>query len=176
MKTGAGSETEADDADEELGTADSDAGSDADKPASGVSVVQFTVAEGRDDAERLVSKLFKDSLIADAHIQTEQARSYMHFKKEATQDNLAKVRLVTLDERMPELLNTIEKLHPVKGRDMGNDVIATALTGGSDEYIAWVQDQCSKASLKKQAEIVEIPSLNDVDGLVQLGEQKTKTS
>ena len=125
-----------------------------------------------------MSKLFKDSLIADAHISTQQERFFMSYKKEATEDNLAKVRLVTLDERLPELLNTIERLHPVKGRDMGNDVIATALTGGSEEYIEWVKDQCSKASTKKhkEPELTEIPALDDPNALLALGESKTKTS
>ena len=64
----------------------------------------------------------------------------MNYHKEQDEDNLAKVRLVTLDERLPELLNAIEKLHPVKGRNLGNDVIATAMTSGSDEYIDWVKE------------------------------------
>lgn len=90
---------------------------------------------------------------------------------------MAKVRLVTLDERLPQLLNTIERLHPVKGRDMGNDVIATSLTGGSDEYIEWVREQCSKASTKKhhEQELTEIPPLDDPNALVALGESKTKS-
>ena len=112
-----------------------------------------------------MQKLFEDSLIADAHIQNQQERFYMKYRKEATQDNLAKVRLVTMDERLPQLMHAIQKLHPVKGRDMGNDVIATALTSGSTEYIAWVKEQCSKASQSKR-EITEIPSLDDPDGLL----------
>jgi hypothetical protein len=86
---GAATDAEIAEIDQELGVKASDANTiknanitkgNAAAGASGISLVHFTV-ETRDQAESLVSKLFKELLIADAQIYDNNSkRIYMKFK------------------------------------------------------------------------------------------------
>jgi len=132
-KFGGGSESEAELADEELGI-DSEKEDDAsatttqsaaeEKPekassgskksaaagkGSGASVVQFTM-KGKDQAESLVSKLFKNLLVADSQIQENNfERLYMNYKKETEENDVVKVRVITSDDRVPGLIRFVQK-------------------------------------------------------------------
>jgi uncharacterized protein involved in tolerance to divalent cations len=146
---------------------------------NGVSVVQFTVVNGRERAEDLVKKLFAKILIADATITAHQERFFMRNKKrEMVEDGLYKVRVVTTDERMDELVREIDNLVEKKYDDISADITATHLTSGSPDYINWVKESVSdEAKLEKEEETspsppsphaLEDPVPNDPDALSQL--------
>ena len=61
-----GSDTEKDEIDKEFGSADATPKKASGTP-TGVSLVTFTV-ENRDSADVLLEKIFKNNLIADAHV------------------------------------------------------------------------------------------------------------
>jgi len=149
IKTGAGSETENELADEELGIdekadkKDEDKGEDSGKSrkiiGAGASVVQFTL-EKKEAAELLVSKMFKQLLIADSQIQSNNfERMFMNYKKETTENDVTKIRVVTSDDRVPALIRFIQKNDPNEQHKEALDIIATRLIGGSKEYIKWVK-------------------------------------
>lgn len=146
LKTGGGTDIEGELADEELGIDEKD----DKKPAApsrkikgnGASVVQFTV-DAKDAAELLVSKMFKNLLIADSQITNNNfQRMYMNFKKMTTDTDAVKVRVITADDRVPALIRFIQKHDPNdEHKELSPDIIATRLIGGSKEYIKWVKDQ-----------------------------------
>jgi|TARA_B110000305_G_C19267304_1_gene552595 hypothetical protein len=122
---GGGSEVEAELADEELGIdtekeeAKEESSAAEEKPAkkssggaskgSGASVVQFTM-KGKDQAESLVSKMFKNLLVADSQIQENNfERLYMNYKKETEENDVVKVRVITSDDRVPGLIRFVQK-------------------------------------------------------------------
>lgn len=156
-KVGGGSEVEGELADEELGIDSEEedkkeapsAAAETEKPAkkaagkgTGASVVQFTM-KGKDQAESLVSKMFKNLLIADSQIQENNfERLYMNYKKETEENDVVKVRVITSDDRVPGLIRFVQKNNPnEESKEMSDDVIATRLVGGSKEYISWVKEQ-----------------------------------
>lgn len=155
---GGGSEVEAELADEELGIdtekeekEDKEAPAAEEKPAkkssggaskgSGASVVQFTM-KGKDQAESLVSKMFKNLLVADSQIQENNfERLFMNYKKETEENDVVKVRVITSDDRVPGLIRFVQKNSlSDETQEMSDDIIATRLVGGSKEYINWVKE------------------------------------
>lgn len=139
----------------------------------GVSVVQFTVTNGRERAEDLIKKLFAKVLIADATITAKQERFFMHnARQEMIEEGLFRVRVVTTDERMSDLIQEIDFLVDKKYQDMQADIVATHLTSGSPDYIKWVKESVSdEAKLAKDEETspmsanIDDPVPNDPDAL-----------
>lgn len=127
--------------------------------------MQFSVINGRERAEDLVKKLFAKILIADATITAHQERFFMRNKRaEEIEENLFRVRVVTTDARMPELINELDVLVEKKHDDMQADIVATHLTGGSPDYITWVKDSVSdEAKREKDAETSADPVANIPD-------------
>ena len=79
---------------------------------TGISMVQFT-AERKDDAEKLIEKLFLEHLIADAEvIDNNYERIFMKYRKEVLEDNLVKLKFVTTDAKVPRLMRYIKKENP----------------------------------------------------------------
>jgi hypothetical protein len=66
----------------------------------------------------------------------------MKFKSQSEQDATVKIRMVTADNRVPDLIKFILKNNPNDhNKDVVPDIIATHFNQGSKEYIKWVQDQ-----------------------------------
>jgi uncharacterized protein involved in tolerance to divalent cations len=119
---------------------------------TGISMVQFT-AERKDDAEKLIDKLFLEHLIADAEvIDNSYERIRMKYRKEILEDNLVKLKFVTTDAKVPRLMRYVSKENPNdRNPDMAPDLIATKLTSGSEEYIKWVKSQVTEKKKADQA-------------------------
>lgn len=98
--------------------------------------------KGKDQAESLVSKLFKNLLVADSQIQENNfERLYMNYKKETEENDVVKVRVITSDDRVPGLIRFVQKNSLTdETQEMSDDIIATRLVGGSKEYINWVKE------------------------------------
>jgi len=74
---------------------------------TGVSVLQLT-APSRDRAERIITKMFKKQLIADAQVFENNERMYMKLKKEFDDEGMAKMRLVTTDDKLKEAIAFVQ--------------------------------------------------------------------
>lgn len=98
--------------------------------------------KGKDQAESLVSKMFKNLLVADSQIQENNfERLYMNYKKETEENDVVKVRVITSDDRVPGLIRFVQKNSLTDdSQEMSDDIIATRLVGGSKEYINWVKE------------------------------------
>lgn len=98
--------------------------------------------KGKDQAESLVSKMFKNLLVADSQIQENNfERLYMNYKKETEENDVVKVRVITSDDRVPGLIRFVQKNSlSDESQEMSDDIIATRLVGGSKEYINWVKE------------------------------------
>ena len=108
-------------------------------------MVQFT-AERKDDAEKLIDKLFLEHLIADAEvIDNSYERIFMKFRKQVLEDNLVKLKFVTTDAKVPRLMRFIKKENPnERNPEQAPDIFATKLSSGSEEYIKWVKTQVTE--------------------------------
>lgn len=113
---------------------------------SGVSVVTFSVPTS-EDADMLVSKLFKDQLIADVQISTSNTRRmFMRYKKMVETDKLVKLRLVTADGRVPALIRYLIQNNPNgSGDEVVPSIVAQKMNSGSPEYTSWVKNQTKQA-------------------------------
>jgi uncharacterized protein involved in tolerance to divalent cations len=114
-------------------------------------MVSFS-AERKDDAEKLIDKLFSEHLIADAEvIDNSYERIYMRYRKEVLDDNLVKLKFVTTDAKVPRLMRFISKENPnERNPDQAPDILASKLSSGSDEYIKWVKTQVTEKKSKDQ--------------------------
>lgn len=91
---------------------------------TGVSTVSFTLTK-QDDAERLVEKLFKTSLIADAQILSNSyERFYMKYKREASDDKLVKVKLITADNKVASLIQYVKENNLSINKDIPTDILS----------------------------------------------------
>ncbi len=65
----------------------------------------------------------------------------MNYKKERSQDNIVKLHLVTADSKLPALISFLKKENP-NSENVGvpDDIIATQMNGGSQEYVTWVKE------------------------------------
>ena len=174
---GSGTDIEADMAADELGIKQGDAGNATEgaaaaggnssaaangtagaKPGSGVSVVSFAVPTS-EDADILVSKLFRQQLIADVQIMTSNTRRlYMRYKKMMETDNIVKLKLVTSDGRVPALIRFLIQNNPTSSKDeVVPEIIAQQMNSGSKEYTEWVKNQT-----KQQFSTENGDKLNDV--------------
>lgn len=153
---GGGTELEKEQADEELGisskekpkkteeeqeeeesmTSSSTGGS---KSKEALSFVRVTM-ESKGAAEKMMKKLFKNQLIADAQIIDNNERVFMKYRKQINEDNQVKVRMVTTSSQVPFIVSFFAKNNAEKDSDMGNDLVATKVSGGSQEYMAWVRE------------------------------------
>lgn len=97
--------------------------------------------ESRTVAERILKKLFKNQLIADAQIVDNNERMYMKYRKQINEDNQVKVRMVTTNSQVPFLVSALSKANTGKDSEMGNDLVASKVSGGSQEYMKWVREQ-----------------------------------
>lgn len=110
------------------------------KSTEGLSFVRVTL-ESRTVAERILKKLFKNQLIADAQIVDNNERMYMKYRKQINEDNQVKVRMVTTNSQVPFLVSALSKANTGKDSEMGNDLVASKVSGGSQEYMKWVREQ-----------------------------------
>lgn len=79
---------------------------------TGISIINF-VAETTQKAERLSDYLLKAKLIADAELVSGgYERYYMKDKKEVVDDGLVKIRFVTADYMVPQVMKYIEEHNP----------------------------------------------------------------
>jgi hypothetical protein len=89
----------------------------------------------------------------------------MKDKKEIIDDNLVKMKFVTVDHLVPQLLDFVSKNNPNADTDQV-PLMATQLTGGSRDYMKWVKQQFVEAD-KDEKKDEDSP---DDDANVQSGE------
>ena len=123
---------------------------------TGVSDVSFTV-ESREAAENLASKLFKQELIGDAQILDGwYERMFMTYKKQASQDHLVKMKLLTQDAKVADVFKFIQQNNPnSKMKDVPADLMSTSLNAGSKEYLDWIKTQTTTAAAE-DTDLVQI--------------------
>lgn len=97
--------------------------------------------DNKNAAEKILKKLFKNQLIADAQIQDNNERVYMKYRKQMNDEGQVKVRMVTTQSQVPFIVSFFAKSASGKDSDMGHDIVATKVAGGSQEYIKWVREQ-----------------------------------
>lgn len=156
LDLGGGTELEKEQADEELGISNtekpkkteeeqeeeasmSSAPAAGSKSTEGLSYVRVTM-ESKTAAERILKKLFKNQLIADAQIVDNNERVFMKYRKQINEDGQVKVRMVTTNSQVPFIVSFFAKSSTGKDEDMGNDIVATKVSGGSQEYMKWVRE------------------------------------
>lgn len=96
--------------------------------------------ESKTAAEKILKKLFRNQLIADAQIVDNNERIIMKYRKQVNQEGQVKLRMVTTSSQVPFLVSFFAKYNAEKDSDMGNDLVATKVTGGSQEYMKWVRE------------------------------------
>lgn len=107
---------------------------------AGVSIVSF-VTESNEKAEKLASHLLNKKLIADVEIISGgYERFYLKQNEEVIDDSLVKMKFVTTDYKVPQLMKYIEENNPNE-QSTQVPLLATQLTGGSKEYLEWVKSQ-----------------------------------
>lgn len=111
----------------------------ASKSTESLSFVRVTM-ESKTAAEKLLKKLFKSQLIADAQVLENNERIFMKNKKQINEDSQVKVRMVTTSTQVPFLVSYLSKNIQNKDTEMGNDLVATKVFGGSQVYINWVRE------------------------------------
>merc|ERR1712031_123668 len=68
-------------------------------------------------------------------------RVFMKYRKQINEDGRVKVRMVTTNSQVPFIVSFFAKSSAGKDADMGNDLVATKVSGGSQEYMKWVREQ-----------------------------------
>lgn len=96
--------------------------------------------DSKNSAEKILKKLFKNQLIADAQIIDNNERVYMKYRKQINEEGQVKVRMITTSSQVPFIVSFFAK-SAEKNEDMGHDIVATKVSGGSDEYMKWVREQ-----------------------------------
>ena len=90
-----------------------------------VSIVQMTM-ENKQYAEDLISKLFKELLIADSQIFENNERLVMKYRKQLDLDGQVKIKLTTTTEKLPYLISFINNNNPNSlNTDIAADIVAT---------------------------------------------------
>ena len=108
---------------------------------TGVSYFQFSI-NNKQDAEELVSKLFRKTLIADVEIILEgEMRQYITNGKVVDAGKTFKVIGVTSDDRVAELIEELNSLNPNKATVQNYNIVVYTLATGSVEYLKWVKEQ-----------------------------------
>jgi hypothetical protein len=100
---------------------------------TGIALAYFT-CETLAGAESLISRLFKDTLIADVEEYKEDLnRAFLSTNMHALipQTNLHKIVMVTSDERVPELIETVARYNPNKEIYPAFDLVVSSLATGS---------------------------------------------
>jgi uncharacterized protein involved in tolerance to divalent cations len=109
----------------------------------GLSIVSF-VTETTEHAEKLAHQLLDKNLVADCHIiGGSYVRMYMKGKKELIDDKLVKVKFVTADYFVPQVMKLITESNPNESKEL--PLLVSQLTAGSQEYISWVKAQFASA-------------------------------
>lgn len=109
--------------------------------STGVSYLQMTTTQ---DPSGLISRLFKETMIADEWNNQQVKRTYTSKGKEVTVEAHHLI-FVTSDDRVPEVIEEVASWTNAKKGDVPFDLVVTPLATGSKEYIEWVKVQ----SLKK---------------------------
>merc|ERR1712072_740467 len=112
----------------------------------GLSFVRVTM-ESKNAAENILRKLF------------------MKYRKQINDEGQVKVRMVTTNSQVPFIVSFFAKSSSGKDADMGHDIVATKVAGGSQEYMKWVREQVgSKFSGNPSASTSKtVQSLTDAD-------------
>lgn len=111
---------------------------------TGVSYMQMTM---NNDPSELISKLFKDTLVADEwNVVSSVKRSFLKHGHESYEDNRHHLTMVTSDDRVAEAIEVIVNYNADETKHDGIpfDLIVTPLATGSKDYIDWVKVQTLK--------------------------------
>lgn len=119
---------------------------------SGISIVSF-ITENQEKAEDLASRLLKSGLIADVEIISGgYERFYLKDNKELIDDSLVKMKIITADYKVPQLMTYIKENNPNEHTKQVQ-LLATQMTGGNKDYIHWVK---SHFMVNKPADLAAI--------------------
>lgn len=106
---------------------------------TGISEVSF-IAESQEKAESLAKKLLQSGLIADVDI---ISGGYERFtvanKKEVIDDSLIKMKAITADSKVQQVIAFIQENNPNEHTQQVQ-ILASQMTGGNKDYIDWVNN------------------------------------
>lgn len=106
--------------------------------------MQMTIQQ---DPSDLISRLFKDTLVADEwNVVSSVKRSWLTHGHESYVDNRHHLTFITSDDRVAEAIELIVNYGADEQKQDGIpfDVIVTPLATGSKDYIDWVKVQTLK--------------------------------
>jgi len=109
--------------------------------ATGVSYLSMT-SEG--DPSELISKLFKDTMIADEWTDLQVKRSYVKHGHQSFESDRRHLTFVTSDDRVAEVIEEVTAWYGEPKDGVPNDLVVTPLATGSKDYIEWVKLQTLK--------------------------------
>lgn len=97
------------------------------------------------EADDLVQQMFEESMIADVNFLSAMVnRKYSLYGQVTSDPSQVRVELVTTDAKAQSVVGRISSWRATNGKSTtgaDNDATVTALTGGSSEYIAFVNKQ-----------------------------------
>lgn len=100
----------------------------------------------KDDPGEMISKLFKDTMIADEWNYYQVKRSYTEHGQMTFENDRHHLTFVTSDDRVAELIEEVAAYtkDAVKKEGVPFDLVVTPLATGSKDYIDWVKLQTLK--------------------------------
>jgi len=115
-----------------------------------VSIVQMTMSDGN-LLDSLLEELFFDNMISDCEvIKNEVSRTFLRGGKEVIMDGEMQVIFTTADDRLDQLMKTIE----TKAPHSYLDILVTTPVTGNLKYIDYVNKQTmTRTEFKKTAEV-----------------------
>jgi len=111
--------------------------------ATGVSYMQMTTDN---DPSEMISKLFKDTMIADEWNYLQVKRSFTKHGHQSFENDRHHLTFVTSDDRVAEVIEEVVAYYPDEETKVGSpvDIMVTPLMTGSKDYIDWVKQQTLK--------------------------------
>jgi uncharacterized protein involved in tolerance to divalent cations len=149
--------------------------------ATGVSYLQMTA---NDDPSELISKLFKDTMIADEWNSKQVKRSYTEHGHMTFDIDTHHMTMITSDDRVAEVIEEVAAWFTGSRKEhVPFDLIVTPLATGSKEYIEWVklqtlkkEDSAAFFNDETSAAIKPITKTVEESNNLQTKEEETKTA
>lgn len=99
-----------------------------------------------DDPGEMISKLFKDTMIADEWNYLQVKRSFTKHGHQSYENDRHHLTFVTADDRVAEVIEEVVAYYKDEEEKVGApvDIMVTPLVTGSKDYIDWVKLQTLK--------------------------------
>jgi len=154
---------------------------------TGVSYMQMTI---KDDPNDVLSKLFKETMIADEwNVISSVKRSWLAHGHESSESQRHHVTMITSDDRVAEAIELIVAYAQGQGETTSDqipfDLIVTPLATGSKDYLEWVKLQTlkrddgtaffNKAAPKALKPVTDLSEEPEVKDSADEGEEEVQT-